>query len=167
MIQACEVVFVNIFQKNLPKNKYGAWITTARYQVLGYPYQGSSIGYAPVNGHTRHKRQHGKHITLAGTISAKHDRRYVYILPRRNAVSCRRHDAYAYTRKMVRSGQVPLLSTTLIYISNQLHIYSSIVILSCCRRRVGRGTTAFTIRANYQLSNSDGTSSVVWRPRIK
>ena len=79
--------------------------------------------YGPVNGHTRHKCWHGKHMSLAGAISAKHILA-IHIPPCQQAVSCRRHDAYAYTYRMVRSRQVPLPSITLIYISNQLHIYS-------------------------------------------
>ena len=37
-----------------------------------YPYSGSVyVGYGPFNGHTRHGRRHGKHISLAGAISKR------------------------------------------------------------------------------------------------
>ena len=41
-----------------------------------YPNQGSGIGLDPVNGHPKHKRRHGKHMSLAGAVSAKRNRRY-------------------------------------------------------------------------------------------
>ena len=79
-----------------------------------YPYRGFDVGYGLVNGCTRHTHWHGKHMSLAGAISAKHILA-IHIPTRGQAVSCCRHDAYSYTYRMVISGQALLLSATLTY----------------------------------------------------
>ena len=54
--------------------RYWVCIGNTRIRVPVY------ISYGPVNGHTMHERRHGKHMSLAGAIDAKHNWRYIFRL---------------------------------------------------------------------------------------
>ena len=61
-----------------------------------YPYWGFGIGYDPFNGHSKHERRH--RYTCTGRHATCESRLAIWSPPRRKAVSCRRHVAYAYAK---------------------------------------------------------------------
>ena len=66
------------------------------------------IGLGPANGQTQHESLHGKHMRLAGAVSARHIDKYVP--SHRQAVSC--HQGILYVSKQfAKRGFVLILSS--------------------------------------------------------
>ena len=86
----------------------------------------------------------------------------IYIPPRQNAVSCRQHDAYSNTYTDGKSCIVPTSSH---YPNLHKQSVNLTIVLSCYRKRVGRGTIAFTVGAISVLLHStfDWPAPGSWR----